>query len=105
MLGASTVYVILMLKFYIMQIPSMMEPEVPPALLRRLKEYNIAQSWLSRLNVSMYLFSLEILYVRTDARCLVLSQRPDCCLEGVGVMAWQAARSLDARHFHGWDIR
>jgi len=55
MLAASTVYVILGMKFYVMQIPSAMGQEPPPALVRKLLEYNIASNWMSRLNASIYL--------------------------------------------------
>ena len=54
MLAASTTHVILGLKFYILQVPEILIPESQPddpSLVRRLNEYNVAMSWLSRLNV------------------------------------------------------
>jgi len=53
MLATSTVCVIIMMKFYMMQIPSAMGQEVSPGLVRRLREYNIAINWLARLNVQI----------------------------------------------------
>ena len=55
MLAASTAYVNLVLKFYIMQTPSVMNREPPPGLLHRLMKYEVALSWLSRLNVSAFM--------------------------------------------------
>lgn len=52
MLAASTVYVILGLYFCILQVPSAMGQDTPPEVVYKLKVYNVASNWLSRLNVS-----------------------------------------------------
>jgi len=53
MLVASTAYVVLLMKFYIAQLPSIMEPVTAPSLVVQLTRYSVAMNWLSRLNVSM----------------------------------------------------
>ena len=55
MLTASTVYVVLGLRFYVVEVPGITEEEPSPEVLRRLNDYNVAMSWMSRLNVSTYM--------------------------------------------------
>jgi len=59
MLVASTSYAALTINFYLMQLPSILDREAQAALVPKLKKYNIAANWLSRLNVSIDLDSKE----------------------------------------------
>ena len=52
MLAASTAFVILALRFYIIQVPVGNSP-LPDAVRSQLNEYNATMNWMSRLNVSI----------------------------------------------------
>ena len=52
MLATSTAHAILQTRFYLIQFPTLLDPKATPALLSQLSKYDIAASWMSRLNVS-----------------------------------------------------
>lgn len=53
MLASSSANVVLLLEFYLIQLPTLGVEVLPSDVLRRLVAYNLGTSWLSRLNVSI----------------------------------------------------
>jgi len=102
MLSTNTTFVLVMMKFHMMQIPSSMSPETPSILLRQMREHAVGINWLVRLNVSISLRFKVCTFMSTlPVLELVLPQWLNCRMESVGVMAKQSAHSLDAWSFHG----
>lgn len=65
MLAAGTSHVILLLKFFVIQIPNAMGQGSEIALRRRLNDYNVALGWLAKFNVSIFL-RLKALQLTSD---------------------------------------
>jgi len=55
MLSTGTAYVVVMMRFLMIQIPSVMSPETPNTIVRQMRKYTVGFIWLIRLNVNISL--------------------------------------------------
>jgi len=97
MLAASTAYVVLLMKFYIAQLPSIMEPVTAPSLVVQLTRYSVAMNWLSRLNVS------SDLALTHCTRILILVMLFQYCLSDL-IVVWRAWALWPGSRFVRWGL-